>query len=531
MIKPDTIVGFVGGHCKGEYDEQKGWENAPAASSEIKARIKQHVAALLGFLEKDDDSRRFDEVERGLRDLIFSLARILLAYFLARREETSKSDVSQWLRKGCRRRKPERKHLNTFFGRVTYWRTYVRRPGGTGIHPLDLALGLSADGFSLLVTEICARLSTLVSYEQVTALSLYFLGWSPSKTSVEKAVLGLGLHTQAWFEAAPPPKDDGEVLVIQFDSKATPTATDEELEKRRQKRGKKNRAKGVPSPRHRGRQKRARTTKRRRKKGDKSKNGKAATIVTMYTLKKGRDETGKRVLLGPVNKRVYASYAPKRHAFAFARREADKRGFAVDSGKTVQIVTDGDDDLESYAKEFFPGAKHTLDIIHVKEYIWEAGRFVYAEGSSELAQWVKRQERLLYRGKVAAAIDNVSAIKRLVGPNGRERIRKIEAYLRKRVHLMNYRKMRKEDLEVASGVVEGAVRHVIAKRFDNGSMRWIRERAEALLQLRCIEINGDWSAFMAFAQRRLREKALRDGQNQRLLSMKPGPLPVFGLAS
>jgi len=225
MIKPDTIVGFVGGHCKGEYDEQKGWENAPAASSEIKARIKQHVAALLGFLEKDDDSRRFDEVERGLRDLIFSLARILLAYFLARREETSKSDVSQWLRKGCRRRKPERKHLNTFFGRVTYWRTYVRRPGGTGIHPLDLALGLSADGFSLLVTEICARLSTLVSYEQVTALSLYFLGWSPSKTSVEKAVLGLGLHTQAWFEAAPPPKDDGEVLVIQFDSKATPTAS------------------------------------------------------------------------------------------------------------------------------------------------------------------------------------------------------------------------------------------------------------------------------------------------------------------
>lgn len=528
MIKPDTIVGFVGGRCKGEYEEQKAWENAPATSSEIKARINEHVVALFGFLERDHDSRRFDEVERGLRDLIFTLARLLLAYFLARREETSKKEVDQWLRKGCRRRKPERKHLNTFFGRVTYWRTYVRRPGGTGIHPLDLALGLSADGFSLLVTEICARLSTLVSYEQVTALSLYFLGWSPSKTSAEKAVLGLGRHTQAWFEAAPPPEDDGEVLVIQFDSKATPTATEEELEKRRQKRDKKNRA---LSPRHRGRQKRARTTKRRRKKGDKSKNGKVATIVTMYTLKKGRDERGKRVLLGPINKRVYASYAPKRHVFAFARREADKRGFAKDCGKTVQIVTDGDDDLECYAKEFFPGAKHTLDIIHVKEYFWEAGRFVYAEGSHDLAQWVKHQERLLYKGKVLAAIDNVSAVKRLVGPKGRERIRKIEAYLRKRVHLMNYRKMRKEDLEVASGVVEGAVRHVIAKRFDNGSMRWIKERAEALLQLRCIEINGDWSAFMAFADRRLREKGLHDGQIQRLLSLRPGALPVLGLAS
>jgi hypothetical protein len=65
MITPDTIVGFVGGRCKGEYEEQKAWENAPRASSEIKARIKEHVAALFGFLEKDDDSRRFDEVERG----------------------------------------------------------------------------------------------------------------------------------------------------------------------------------------------------------------------------------------------------------------------------------------------------------------------------------------------------------------------------------------------------------------------------------------------------------------------------------
>jgi hypothetical protein len=27
-----------------------------------------------------------------------------------------------------------------------------------------------------------------------------------------------------------------------------------------------------------------------------------------------------------------------------------------------------------------------------------------------------------------------------------------------------------------------------------------------LLQLRCVEINGDWSAFMAFAEGRLREK-------------------------
>jgi hypothetical protein len=66
------------------------------------------------------------------------------------------------------------------------------------------------------------------------------------------------------------------------------------------------------------------------------------TVAVMYTLK--RNEDG--LLEGPINKKVYASYAPKRHAVAIARREADKRGFNDKSGKVVQIVTDGDNDLE-----------------------------------------------------------------------------------------------------------------------------------------------------------------------------------------
>lgn len=40
--------------------------------------------------------------------------------------------------------------ISTFFGRVTFWRTSVRRSGGSGLHPLDLALGLTVDGFSFL---------------------------------------------------------------------------------------------------------------------------------------------------------------------------------------------------------------------------------------------------------------------------------------------------------------------------------------------------------------------------------------------
>lgn len=528
MKELTTIVGHVGGRCKGELEEQSTWSEAPAGSAEVKAKIHEHVGSLFALVDRDGDARRFDEVERRIIPLVLTLGRLFLTYFLVRREEASAKEVDAWVKRGYRRRRQERKYLSTYFGRVCFWRRYVRRPGGAGVHPLDLALGLTVDGFSLLVTEICARLSTLISYEQVTALSLYFLGWSPSKTSVEKAVLGLGRYSEKWFEAAPPPEGDGEVMVIQLDSKATPTATDEELEKRR---GKREQKKPALSPRHRGREKRARRNKKRRLKGDKSKNGKATTIVTMYTLKKSRDENGKPVLLGPINKWVYSSYAPKRHAFAIARREADKRGFSDGSGKLVQIVTDGDEDLERYAKELFPKAKHTLDIMHVLEYVWEAGRFVYKEGSHELTAWVKMQERLLYRGKAVLVRQHIGDLLKAAPPAAAERLEGIREYFRKRLRLMNYAEMRKLDLEVASGVVEGAVRHVVAKRFDSGSMRWIKERAEALLQLRCIEINGDWSAFIAFVDTKLRAESKAAASPVRLLTNTPGALPTLGVAA
>jgi hypothetical protein len=525
-MKVDTIVGHVGGPCKGDSAEQEAWENKPPTRAELKAAIKDYIDRIFEFVDKRDDERRFDEVERDMKDLVFALARLFLAYFLACREERSDKEVQSWLRKGYRRKEPARKYVSTFFGRVTFWRTYVRQGGGAGLHPLDLALGLTADGFSFLAMESSARLSVLLPYEQVTAIFLYFLSWSPSKTSVEHSVRGLGRYTQEWFESAPAPKGDGEVLITQIDCKATPTATEEELEKRRGKREKK---KPAPSPRHRGRQKRARRgPKKRRKKGDKSKNGKAATVVTQYTLKVAEDEDGQRILLGPINKKVYGSYAGKRHAFAVARREADKRGFTRDSGKRHQIVTDGDEDFARLVKEFFPEATHTLDVMHVMEYVWEAGRFLHKEGSKELKAWVKRQEALLYKGKAVLVVQHICDIRRQAAPRAHKRLERIQLYLQNRLSMMQYDELRAEDLEVGSGVVEGAVRHVVAKRFDNGSMRWIRENAEALLQLRCIEINGDWSPFTDMVRKRLDVKSRAQERPARLLSKRVAPLPTFG---
>ena len=89
----------------------------------------------------------------------------------------------------------------------------------------------------------------------------------------------------------------------------------------------------------------------------------------------------------------------------------------------------------------------------------------------------------------------------LTGPGmrgKRERLRSAIGYLDKRMDKMNYKSLLEQDLEVGSGAVEGAVKHLVGARFDFGGSRWIRERAEALLQLRCIDQNGDWESFIHF---------------------------------
>ncbi|EQD72776.1 hypothetical protein B1B_03569, partial [mine drainage metagenome] len=48
---------------------------------------------------------------------------------------------------------------------------------------------------------------------------------------------------------------------------------------------------------------------------------------------------------------------------------------------------------------------------------------------------------------------------------------------------------------IASGVIEGAVRHVVRDRMDVTGARWSVDGAEAVLKLRAVRTNGDWDAY------------------------------------
>ena len=179
------------------------------------------------------------------------------------------------------------------------------------------------------------------------------------------------------------------------------------------------------------------------------------------------------------------SFGPKELAFQWAQRQAVRRGFGPDSGKMIQIVTDGDEDLGTYTRRYFPKATHTLDIYHALEYVWQAGSSLHAEGSPQLDRWYRAAREKVFGGKCDDLLDELRAeLLRIprTGPGNkgrRERLQGAINYLTERVGMMNYKWLADRDLEIGSGAVEGAVKHLVALRFDHGGMRWIRERAQA----------------------------------------------------
>ncbi len=111
------------------------------------------------------------------------------------------------------------------------------------------------------------------------------------------------------------------------------------------------------------------------------------------------------------------------------------------------------------------------------------------------------QKKRLRQGKVEeviAALEGALSRTAVTGPGNkyrREVLGTVRDHFVKNMARMQYAKLRHADLEIGSGVVEGAVRHLVGVRLDGPGMRWGRDRAEAILHLRCVLINGLWEDF------------------------------------
>jgi hypothetical protein len=498
----------------------------PPTVEGLQRQTRERLDEIIAYCLKDQGPASFLDFEAALLGLLRSLGCLLIPLFLRARHD--RIDPAAWQARGDRVADPAAgRALKTSCGPVAYARAFLvpRHGGGPGLHPLDVAPGLTRDAYTPLVIGWFSRLATRVSFQVASGLGGMFLGAAPPASAIEEWVLGLARPAYVSLSDGPLPGDDGEVLVIEIDGKAAPTATEQELARRRGPRAR--HSPGCKCQRHRGRARRQRRgRKARRKKGDKSKNGRSATLVGMSTLRRGKDGR----LHGPVNKKVFGTFGARKSALEWARAQATRRGFPPGTAKTVQIVVDGETCLEQRLRRLFRSATLTLDVRHAQEKLWEVGRLFHREGSAELTCWVEELEALLFEGHVRALLSRLEQEVRGVSPRGpgtkekRGVLKKVIGYLEARVKLMDYGRLRKEDLVIASGVVEGAARYVVGERLDNSGMRWIEERAEAVLLLRCIEVNGDWEAFMRWSQER-RNQELERGQVVQIRSKTPTQLP------
>ena len=466
-----------------------------------------------------------DEVERRVRDLrrsveqartareaedavwtgLLAVGRLLLAGFFAGRARRWQPGT-EYSRDGRTFEivGTERTEIGTRFGKVEVVRPFGRQVGAPRAArdlPLDRALGL-VGGFTLPVVTLVARLTALMAFAASRGLMKSLFSWAPSSRSVLRIVDAVGLQARPFMEQAAPPDDDGEVLVIMADGKGAPAISSREYARRAVPRAERD-----MNRRHARRKKRREHPKKRRAPGKKSKNAKMAAVGVIYTMRRAADGR----LEGPLNKRTYATFVSYRALFEWIHAEAVRRDYGTKKFKKVLFVADGAEVLWSLQQEFFPDAEVCLDWFHVVEKLWKAGKAICRRTRRErlpLEAWVAEQKRVLRQGghaEVATAIEAALEATPVTGPGNkyrREVLAQIAAHLRKNAARLEYARLRRQDLDISSGVVEGAVRHLVGVRLDGPGMRWSRDRAEAVLHLRCVLINGMWDDFERFLDSR-----------------------------
>lgn len=432
-------------------------------------------------------------VEAELWTALLGLGRALVTLFLMRQVVRPRAatyaheGLSYAFDAGTRRRS----EVGTRFGKVPFVRG-IGRPIGKRSHadlPIDRELGLCS-GFSLGTVTAIVQLCALMAFGTARRLFAEFHEWAPSSRATLRMVDAVGAEARGFLDDAAVPDDDGEVLVIQVDGRGAPMISTTEHARRRQP---KQRPTGTK--RHGRRQRRRAHPRPRRKKGDKSKNAKVAFVGVIYTLRKTPDGWE-----GPINKRLIATFESHEALFRWLHEHAARRGYGR---KRSFFLADGCDHIWRNQQLYFPKAVPCIDWYHVAEKLWEAGGCVHREGSDALRAWVAQQQQRLRRGKVAEMYDELSASLSKIPKTGpgnkgrRKRLLDIMKYLAEHQRRMRYAELRREDLDIGSGAVEGAVRNLVGMRLDGPGMRWGRDRAEMVLHLRCVLLNGQWDAFCA----------------------------------
>jgi len=386
-----------------------------------------------------------------------------------------------------------RRGLETIFGTVTVTRLAYRATGQENLHLGDAALNLPRERHSHGLRERCALEATRGSYDEARDALLRATGVGIGKRQVEELARRAATDVEAYYDhASRDPTAATGALVISADGKGIVMRPDA-------LRAQTRRAAAFASHK----------LATRLSKGEKRDRKRLAELAVVYDCPPvprtppdifGGEDEARPEAPKAHSKWLTASVVDDvREVIAKAFCEAERRD--PDHTRPVVALVDGNnhqiDRIRTEAKKRSLDVTVVVDFVHVLEYLWAAAWCFFPEGDSAAEEWVAAKGIAILEGKAGVVAGAIRRKATMLGLDTAQRKRADECarYLKNKADCLDYPTALANGWPIATGVIEGACRHLVKDRFDLTGARWSLEGAEAMLKLRAVRTNGDWPEY------------------------------------
>jgi hypothetical protein len=408
------------------------------------------------------------------------------------------------------------RNLATVFGDVAVRRVAYRERGHADLHPADGALNLPEETHSHGLRRLAAVESTRGSFAAAATSVEHATGQRLGNRQVEQLAQRAAVDFDHFYASRPRQLHlAGDVLVLSCDGKGV-VMRPEALRQATAKAA--------------GRATRKLVT--RLSKGEKRNRKRMAEVGAVYDatpvprtpadILPAADQQRPAGSTGPVarGKWLIASVvADAAEVIAAVFDEADRRDpnhqrtwVALVDGNTHQL-----DRIRAEAQSRGVRVTVVVDFVHVLEYLWRAAWCFFAEGDPDAEQWVRTHALRVLQGRSS---DVAGAIRRKATWAGLTACQRRNAdtcanYLTSKRPYLDYPTALDQGWPIATGVIEGACRHLVKDRMDLTGARWGLPGAEAILKLRALRSNGDfddyWAHHLAREQQRVHTTRYANG--------------------
>ena len=449
-------------------------------------------------------NKEHSEIESYLKTEGFELLRRMMqAHLDLRREQEQRVEVIDVKGITMTRARLSERDIETLFGTVRAGRLAYSKKAMVSLHPLDGQLNLSQDLYSHGVRRLVAEQISKESIDEVVNSISKLSGATVAKRQVEELAQRAAADFDSFYATRSVKKpaevaQSAPLLVIQTDGKGI-VMRKEDLREVTRKAAEVSRQK----------------MSKRLSRGEKHNRKRMAQVASVYTIEHYK-RTPEQIVnqLQPVReteterpkpeqKRIWASVEKSageviEAAFEEAHKRDPKREknwVAVVDGNKPQL-----DQLKAFAIKYGVTLTIVLDLIHVIEYLWRASYVFNERETPEAEQWVSDRLLEILRGNsslVAGGIRRSATLREL---KAEERLPADDCadYLIDYGPHLHYDQYLAKGLPIATGVIEGACRHLVKDRMDLTGARWGLKGAEAVLKLRSLRSSGDFDEYWQF---------------------------------